>query len=40
MGNATDVRFSAWNGTNTAQIAITRTDGKKAIIFFNNVQVK
>lgn len=40
MGNATDVRFSAWNGTNTAEIDIVRQDGKKAIIFFSNVQVK
>lgn len=40
LGNATDVRFSAWNGTNTAEIDIMRQDGKKAVIFFNNVQVK
>ena len=40
MGNATDVRFAAWNDTNTAEIDIVRQDGKRAIIFFNNVQVK
>ena len=29
-----DISFATWNGTNTAQITITRSDGKKVNLFF------